>query len=137
MYTKIQPRSDNVNLNIKIRYVQAHDGRIIYSYESNSNCKLWKNLNIRPLVYHYHVQIHLTYEIVYIMISENISPNNRLISMSYRQLSQSHSFINYHIDKSRPVVFWIVASNNEKHYCSLFYACFIPKNGLYSTENEN
>lgn len=44
MYTKIQPRLDNVNLNIKITYVQAHDGRIIYSYENNSNCKLWKKI---------------------------------------------------------------------------------------------
>lgn len=55
--------------------------------------------------------------------------------MSYRQLSQSHTFINYHIDKSRPVVFWIEASNNEKHYYSLFYTCFIPKNGLYCNDN--
>lgn len=56
--------------------------------------------------------------------------------MSYRQVSQSHTFINYHIDKSRPVVFWIEASNNEKHYYSLFYACFIPKNGLYCNDNK-
>lgn len=56
MYPKIQPRSDNINLNIKITYVQALDGRIIYSYEDNSNCKLWTNLNIRPLVNHEHVK---------------------------------------------------------------------------------
>lgn len=64
------------------------------------------------------------------------TPNNRIISMSYRQVSQSHTFINYHIDKSRPVVFWIEASNNEKHYYSIFYSCFIPKNGLYCNENK-
>lgn len=56
--------------------------------------------------------------------------------MSYRQLSQSHTFINYQIDKSLPVLFSIEAYNNEKHYYSLFYACFIPKNGLYCTENK-